>query len=65
MKVAHVKTTIDRHTGEVLQSEIVGYEEVDEDKFYRPLVEIFLARLMNDDDIRRQLEVRAAGCGEM
>ena len=64
MKVARIKTTIDRHTGEVLQEEIVGYEEVDEDKFYRPLVEIFLARIM-EDDIRRQLEVRAAGCGEM
>ena len=65
MKVAHIRTTIDRHTGEVLQEEIVGDEEVDEDKFYRPLVEIFLARIMEDDDIRRQLEVRAAGCGEM
>jgi len=65
VKVAHIRTTIDRHTGEVIQQKVVGYEDVDEDKFYRPLVEIFLARIMNDDDTWRQLEVRAAGCGEM
>ncbi|NLW01213.1 MAG: hypothetical protein GX041_08490 [Clostridiales bacterium] len=65
MKVAHIKTTIDRHTGEVKQQEIVSYEEVDEDEYYRPLAEIFFERIMKDNDIRRRLEVRAAGCGEM
>lgn len=45
MRVAHVKTTIDRHTGKVISQEITGYETVDEDEYYRPLAEMFWKRI--------------------
>lgn len=52
MQVAIVRTTIDRKTGQRLSEKIIGYEEVDEDAYYRPLVEIYgkrvLAALQND-----------------
>ena len=48
MKVAHVKTTIDRRTGEVIKREIIGYEEIDEDEYYRSLVEIFWKRIQKE-----------------
>jgi len=41
MRAAVVKATIDRNTGEVLKREVVEHIEVDEDEYYRPLVEIF------------------------
>jgi len=40
MKAAIVRTTIDRKTGQKLREGIIGYEEIDEDIFYRPLVEV-------------------------
>ena len=48
MKVAHVKTTIDRKTGEVIKQEITGYKEVDEDEYYRPLVEMYGKRILKE-----------------
>lgn len=48
MKVAHLRTKIDRKTGEVIKQEIIEIEEVDEDKFYRPLVEIYGDRFIKD-----------------
>jgi len=29
----------------VIKREIIGYEEIDEDEYYRPLVEIFWKRI--------------------
>lgn len=46
MKAAIVRTTIDRKTGRQISEEIIGYEEIDEDTFYRPLVEIFGRRAL-------------------
>lgn len=46
MRVAIVRTTIDRKTGQELNQEVIGTEEIDEDKFYRPLVEIFGKRIL-------------------
>lgn len=40
MRVAVVKATINRDTGEVLKREVVDHIEMDEDEYYRPLVEI-------------------------
>lgn len=48
MKVAYIKTTIDRRTSEVKNQEIVGYEEVNEDEYYRPLVEVFWMRIKKE-----------------
>lgn len=46
MKVAIVRTTIDRKTGKLIDQQIIGTEEVDEDRFYRSLVEIFGKRIL-------------------
>ena len=40
MQGAIVRTTVDRKTGRQNSEEVIGHEEVDEDAFYRPLVEI-------------------------
>jgi len=47
MQVAIVRTTIDRKTGQRLSEQIIGYEEVDEDTYYRPLVEIYGKRVLD------------------
>ena len=41
MKVAIMRTTVDRKTGAILKEEIKGYENVDENIFFSPLVEIY------------------------
>jgi len=46
MQVAIVRTTVDRATGEQISEKIIGYEEVDEDAFYRPIVEVFGKRVL-------------------
>jgi len=46
MEVAIVRTTIDRKTGKLIDQQIIGTEEVDEDRFYRSLVEIFGKRIL-------------------
>ena len=40
INVAEKVTTIDRHTGQVIKGEIVSVTEMDEDAYYRPLVEV-------------------------
>ena len=40
IQIAIVSTTICRNTGETLNRRVVGYEEVDEEKYWRPLVEV-------------------------
>lgn len=40
MKVALINTKINRHTGKVIGKEIKEIKTVNEDEFYRPLVEI-------------------------
>ena len=47
MQVAIMRVTIDR-TGRQLEEKIVGYKEVDEDDYYRPLVEIFGERILKE-----------------
>lgn len=41
MKVCIIRTRFDRKTGDVLEEEIAEQIEVNEDVFYKPLVEIF------------------------
>lgn len=40
MKVALINTKINRHTGKVIGKEIKEIKTVNEDEFYRPLVEV-------------------------
>jgi len=47
MQAAIVRVTVDRATGRKLEEQIIGYEEVDEDAFYKPLVEIFGKRVLD------------------
>ena len=41
MKVAIKKIKINRKTGEKIKEEILEIKEVDEDEYFRPLVEIY------------------------
>lgn len=47
MRVAIVRTRIERATGRQVSQEIIGYDDVDEDAYYRPLVEIFGKRILD------------------
>lgn len=40
MEVALITVTVDRNTGKTISREIKEVKEVDEDEFYRPLVEV-------------------------
>lgn len=40
MEISLVTITVDRHTGETISREVKETKEVDEDQFYRPLVEV-------------------------
>jgi len=46
MRVVCKTATIDRHTGELKNEEITSYKEVDEDEYYRPLVEMYGDRIL-------------------
>jgi len=47
MEAVIKRITIDRSTGKRLNEEIIGFEEVEEDTFYRPLVEILGNRVLH------------------
>lgn len=51
MEVALVTISICRHTGKELSREIKEVREIDEDEFFRPLVEVF------GDEFLKQKEV--------
>lgn len=40
MQAAVVKTTVSMNTGKILSREIVDHIEIDENEYYRPLVEV-------------------------
>lgn len=40
MQTAIIRTTTDKRTGRLIEERIIGIQEVDEDAYYRPLVEI-------------------------
>ena len=63
MQVAIVRTTIDRATGRQISEEIIGYEEIDEDTFYRPLVEIFGRRVLEALQNRQAGDLAESGGG--
>lgn len=46
MQVATVRVTLDRKTMEKIGEEVIGYQEMGEDEYYRPVVEILWPRFM-------------------
>lgn len=46
MQVATVRVTLDRKTMQKIGEEVIGYQEMDEDEYYRPLVELLAPRFM-------------------
>jgi len=46
IQAAVVRVTVSRETGQKISEEIIGFEKVDEDAFYRPLIEIFGKRVL-------------------
>lgn len=59
MQVATVKMTFSRTTGKKLKEEIVGISEVDEDEYYRPLVELLAPQFL--EWLKQQEEVKTDG----
>ena len=45
MQALLIRVTTDKRTGQLLEERIIGIQEVDEDTYYRPLVEIIGRRL--------------------
>jgi hypothetical protein len=46
MQVATVRVTYDRKTMEKIGEEVIGYQEMDEDEYYRPLVELLAPKFI-------------------
>jgi hypothetical protein len=46
MQVATVRVTLDRKTMQKIGEEVIGYQEMDEDEYYRPLVELLAPKFM-------------------
>lgn len=59
MKASVLSITIDRSTGRELDRKIIGYEEIDEDAYYRPLIEMFGKRVL--EAMEKLRPVSAAG----
>lgn len=57
MKVAVVRTTIDKTTGRQINQKTIGYEEIDEDAYYRPLVEMLGDRILTSCKEEREKRV--------
>ena len=58
MQAAVVKIRMDRKTGKKISEEIIGYEEVDETEFYKPLVNLYYEKIFkaSDDNTAKMLE---------
>lgn len=46
MQALLIRVTTDKRTGQLLEERIIGIQEVDEDVFYQPLVEIIGRRVV-------------------
>ncbi len=57
MQVATVRVTLDRKTMQKIGEEVIGYQEMDEDEYYRPLVELLAPRFM--EWMKEQKEVKS------
>ena len=57
MQNAIIRITIDRKTGQQIEQEIIGYEEIDEDAYYRPLVEMLGDRILTSCKEEREKRV--------
>lgn len=53
MKLAIIRTSYDRKTLEAISSEVVGYTDIDEDEYYKPLVEAFFNKIEKDINIEK------------
>lgn len=48
MKTKTVRITIDRKTGQTLDRQVLEEKEIDENEYFRPLVEIFAKRILEE-----------------
>ena len=48
MKVKTVRITIDRKTGRALNKQVLEEREIDENEYFRPLVELFGNKILKE-----------------
>lgn len=48
MKVQTIRITIDRKTGQTLSTQVLEEKEMDENEYFKPLVEIFGKRILEE-----------------
>lgn len=48
MKVQVIRTTIDRKTGKTLSKQVIEEKEMDENEYFRPLVQVFGDRILKE-----------------
>ena len=48
MKVKTVRITIDRKTGQALNKQVLEEREIDENEYFRPLVELFGNKILKE-----------------
>ena len=57
MKVQTIRITIDRKTGQTIGTQVIGEQEMSEDEYFRPLVEIFGKRIIEEMKKQKSSEV--------
>jgi len=57
VKVQTVRITIDRKTGQTLSTQVLEEKEMDENEYFRPLVEIFGKRILEEMKKQKSSEV--------
>lgn len=48
VKVQTIRITIDRKTGQTIGTQVIDEQEMSEDEYFRPLVEIFGKRILEE-----------------
>lgn len=48
MKVQVIRTTIDRKTDKTLSKQVIEEKEMDENEYFRPLVQVFGDRILKE-----------------
>lgn len=64
MKVQTVRITIDRKTGQTLSTQVLEEKEMDENEYFRPLVEIFGKRILEEMKKQKSSEVGDSDAGK-
>lgn len=64
MKVQTIRITIDRKTGQTISTQVIDEQEMSEDEYFRPLVEIFGKRILEEMKKQKSSEVGDSDAGK-